>query len=108
MLDIIGYCILQIILIALYLVRKNSWLHSMFFGTGFYLSFVFPLKCWCISDMDDRHVAEYFAVAGLPANPQPLAEFSSQGANIKPSHSRAPITDIGVFNRTVGETLPDG
>nr|XP_027222010.1 uncharacterized protein LOC113814187 [Penaeus vannamei] len=37
--------------------------------------------------MEERRVAEYFVVAGLPANPTPLREFSCDGATLKSTHS---------------------
>ncbi|RXG68575.1 hypothetical protein Avbf_01318, partial [Armadillidium vulgare] len=54
--------------------------------------------------MDDRRVAEYFVVAGLPPkNPDILAEFSCDGATLKSTHSLPPVTDVGVVNRSLGE-----
>ncbi|XP_047482882.1 DENN domain-containing protein Crag-like isoform X3 [Penaeus chinensis] len=58
--------------------------------------------------MEERRVAEYFVVAGLPANPTPLREFSCDGATLKSTHSLPPITDIAVINRSLGEVVPDG
>ena len=58
--------------------------------------------------MDERRVAEYFFVAGLPANPVTLDGFTCDGANLKPTHSYPPITDIGVINKSIGEVLPEG
>lgn len=53
--------------------------------------------------MEERRVADYFVVAGLPNEPEPLDESTlSDGANLK-----APITDIGVMFPSLGETLPD-
>lgn len=46
--------------------------------------------------MDDRRIADYFVVAGLPKNPVLLEEsiFSDSG-HLKSSDSKAPITDLG-------------
>lgn len=59
--------------------------------------------------MDERYIAEHFVVAGLPlSDPEPLAEFSCDGATLKTDHSLPPVTDIGVVNTTNGEVAPDG
>lgn len=53
--------------------------------------------------MDDRRVADYFVIAGLPKEPEPLDETTlTDGGNPK-----APITDIGVIFPYLGETLPE-
>lgn len=53
--------------------------------------------------MDERRVADYFVIAGLPNIPEPLDETTlSDGRNLK-----APITDIGVIFPSLGETLPE-
>lgn len=57
--------------------------------------------------MEDRRVADYFVVAGLPDNPLPLEEFSNE-AIIKPTHKLDPITDITVINKSLGEKIPKG
>ena len=57
--------------------------------------------------MDDRRVADYFVVAGLPDNPDPLDEFSNEAA-IKPTYKQDPITDISVINKSIGEKVPRG
>ncbi|XP_046401074.1 DENN domain-containing protein Crag isoform X3 [Ischnura elegans] len=59
--------------------------------------------------MDERRVADYFVVAGLPKeNPQPLDDFSRDGAHLKPTHNQAPITDVTVIFRSLGERCPPG
>lgn len=60
--------------------------------------------------MDERRVADYFVVAGLPEDPEPLEDnsLSDSGHQLKSSHSQAPITDIGVIFPSLGEKLPDG
>ncbi|XP_064610092.1 C-myc promoter-binding protein-like isoform X2 [Liolophura sinensis] len=57
--------------------------------------------------MEDRRVADYFVVAGLPDNPLPLEEFSNE-AIIKPTHKLDPITDITIINKSLGEKIPKG
>lgn len=53
--------------------------------------------------MDERRVADYFVVAGLPDEPEPLDESTpNDGGNLK-----SPITDIGVIFPSLGETLPE-
>ncbi|XP_077290378.1 DENN domain-containing protein Crag isoform X2 [Arctopsyche grandis] len=59
--------------------------------------------------MDDRRIADYFVVAGLPKHPELLEEsiFSDSG-HLKSSDSKAPITDLGIIFPGLEETLPDG
>lgn len=53
--------------------------------------------------MDERRVADYFVIAGLPNNPEPIDETTlSDGGNLK-----GPITDIGIIFPSLGETLPE-
>uniref|UniRef100_T1IU82 UDENN domain-containing protein n=1 Tax=Strigamia maritima TaxID=126957 RepID=T1IU82_STRMM len=56
--------------------------------------------------MEERRVADYFVVAGLPPNPEPLEDFSSEGISVK-CH-QAPITDIAVIFRNLDEAPPPG
>ncbi|XP_022252472.1 DENN domain-containing protein 4C-like isoform X1 [Limulus polyphemus] len=56
--------------------------------------------------MEDKRVADYFVVAGLPDNPEPLEEFSQDGVTLKTSHTLAPVTDITVIIRSQGEIVP--
>lgn len=59
--------------------------------------------------MDERRVADYFVVAGLPDDPEPLEDSSlSESGHLKNTHSQAPITDIGVIFPSLGEKLPEG
>ncbi|XP_076102516.1 C-myc promoter-binding protein-like isoform X2 [Mytilus galloprovincialis] len=55
--------------------------------------------------MDERRVADYFVVVGLPDNPLPLEEISNEAA-IKSSYKQDPITDICIINKSLGEKLP--
>ncbi|XP_074649748.1 C-myc promoter-binding protein-like [Tubulanus polymorphus] len=57
--------------------------------------------------MDDKRVVDYFVVAGLPANPLPLEEFSNE-AILKPTHKQDPITDVIVIIKNAGESPPKG
>ncbi|PSN49786.1 hypothetical protein C0J52_01385 [Blattella germanica] len=47
--------------------------------------------------MDERRVGDYFVVAGLPDQPEPLGDFSRDGAHLKATHNQAPITDVTVI-----------
>ncbi|XP_013789446.1 DENN domain-containing protein 4C-like [Limulus polyphemus] len=58
--------------------------------------------------MEDKRVADYFVVAGLPDNPQPLEEFTHDGITPQTSHNLAPITDLTVIIHSQGETVPQG
>lgn len=53
--------------------------------------------------MDERRVADYFVIAGLPNEPMHLDETTlNHVGNLK-----APITDIGVIFPSLGEQLPE-
>lgn len=58
--------------------------------------------------MDDRRVADYFVVAGLPDNPEALDDSTlSESGHLKSNHTQAPITDIAViFPSLENEDLP--
>ncbi|KAK4881396.1 hypothetical protein RN001_004715 [Aquatica leii] len=59
--------------------------------------------------MDDRRVADYFVVAGLPDDPEPLDDLAlSDAGHLKSTHSQAPITDIGIIFPTLEEVAPPG
>lgn len=59
--------------------------------------------------MEDRRIADYFVVAGLPDDPEPLDDNTlSESGNFKASHGQAPITDISVIFPSLGEKLPEG
>ncbi len=56
--------------------------------------------------MDEKRVADYFVVAGLPPdNPQQLEEFCNE-AVLKPEHKQDPIVDVAVIIKSLGETVP--
>ncbi|XP_026331019.1 DENN domain-containing protein Crag-like [Hyposmocoma kahamanoa] len=56
--------------------------------------------------MDERRVADYFVVAGLPKKPEILDD--SDSGHLKGYTCKAPITDISVIFPGLGETLPSG
>ncbi|XP_069704600.1 DENN domain-containing protein Crag [Periplaneta americana] len=58
--------------------------------------------------MDERRVGDYFVVAGLPDQPEPLGDFSRDGTHLKTTHNQAPITDIAVIFPGMGEDIPLG
>lgn len=59
--------------------------------------------------MDEKRIADYFVVAGMPENPQLLQEsiFNDSG-HLRACNSIDPITDIGVFFPLLGEEVPEG
>lgn len=58
--------------------------------------------------MDDRRIADYFVVAGLPPNPQPLEDVSRDGTMPCGVVGPAPITDLAVIFPSLGESPPQG
>ncbi|CAG4943668.1 unnamed protein product [Parnassius apollo] len=56
--------------------------------------------------MDERRVADYFVVAGLPEKPELLDD--SDSGHLKGYSTKPPITDIGVVFPSLGETVPSG
>ncbi|XP_039291612.1 DENN domain-containing protein Crag isoform X2 [Nilaparvata lugens] len=56
--------------------------------------------------MDDRRIADYFVVAGLPDKLQPVDDFSKDGTYLKQCHNKAPITDITVIFPGFEESVP--
>ncbi|CAB3244657.1 unnamed protein product [Arctia plantaginis] len=56
--------------------------------------------------MDERKVADYFVIAGLPEKPELLDD--SDSGHLKGYSTKAPITDIGVIFPGLGETVPNG
>ncbi|KAF5279524.1 hypothetical protein FQR65_LT03346 [Abscondita terminalis] len=59
--------------------------------------------------MDDRRVADYFVVAGLPDDLEPLDDLAlSDAGHLKSTHSQAPITDIGIIFPSLDEVAPPG
>ncbi|KAI5696245.1 hypothetical protein M8J75_010233 [Diaphorina citri] len=58
--------------------------------------------------MDDRRVADYFVVCGLPDDQAEWEEETSEHSHYKSNHNDAPITDLAVIFPTLGEFVPDG
>ncbi|XP_050679271.1 DENN domain-containing protein Crag isoform X2 [Leptidea sinapis] len=56
--------------------------------------------------MDEKRVAEYFVVAGLPETPESLEDTDS--GHLKGYNTVAPITDIGVVFPGLDEKVPNG
>ncbi|XP_055601760.1 DENN domain-containing protein Crag-like isoform X1 [Uranotaenia lowii] len=57
--------------------------------------------------MDERRVADYFVVAGLPENPKLLKEnIFNDSSHLRSANVIDPITDIGVFFPSLGEKIP--
>lgn len=56
--------------------------------------------------MDDRRVADYFVVAGLPEVVEPVDDISKDGYQLKWYHTKPPITDIAVVFSSLGESCP--
>lgn len=67
--------------------------------------------------MDDRRVADYFVVAGLPGQnddfdndneSDKLEDWCQEGTHLKDCNLQAPITDLAVIFPALGETCPEG
>ena len=59
--------------------------------------------------MDEKRIADYFVVAGMPENPQLLHESSfNESGHLRAANVIEPITDIGVFFPLLGEEIPEG
>lgn len=56
--------------------------------------------------MDERQIADYFVVAGLPESESDRAEEDPIGNYLKQSYD--PITDLAIIFPTQGETIPLG
>ncbi len=57
--------------------------------------------------MDDKRVADYFVVAGLPDNPEPLGDYSAE-TTLTTTDPIEPIIDLTVINKSQGELCPPG
>lgn len=59
--------------------------------------------------MEEKRIADYFVVAGMPEQPQLLQEniFNDTG-RLRAANTIEPITDIGVFYPLLGEQMPEG
>ncbi|XP_018393655.1 PREDICTED: DENN domain-containing protein 4C isoform X3 [Cyphomyrmex costatus] len=68
--------------------------------------------------MDDRRVADYFVIAGLPGQDDGLSEdnetndkleaWCQEGTHLKDMHMPPPITDLAVIFPALGEHCPEG
>lgn len=59
--------------------------------------------------MEEKRIADYFVVAGMPDEPQLLQESNFKESNqMRAANSIQPITDIGVFFPQLGEKIPEG
>lgn len=58
--------------------------------------------------MDERQIADYFVVAGLPEVESERKEEDPVGTHLKQSYDLAPITDLAVIFPTLGEGIPEG
>lgn len=57
--------------------------------------------------MDDRRVADYFVVAGLTEELEPVDDIPRDGYNYKWCHTKPPVTDIAVVFSSLGEACPN-
>ncbi|XP_077280355.1 DENN domain-containing protein Crag isoform X3 [Temnothorax americanus] len=68
--------------------------------------------------MDDRRVADYFVIAGLPGQDDELSDdnesndkledWCQEGTHLKDMHMPPPITDLAVIFPALGERCPEG
>ncbi|XP_012273297.1 DENN domain-containing protein 4C isoform X2 [Orussus abietinus] len=68
--------------------------------------------------MDERRVADYFVIAGLPGqddddsqeneNSNELEDWCQEGTHLKDMNMQAPITDLAVIFPALGEQCPEG
>lgn len=56
--------------------------------------------------MEERRIADYFVVAGLPTQESDRIEEDPVGTHLKQSYDLTPITDLAVIFPTLGETCP--
>lgn len=58
--------------------------------------------------MEEKRIADYFVVAGMPENPKLLQEnIFSDSSHLRSTANDEPITDIGVFFPALDELIPD-
>jgi len=59
--------------------------------------------------MEEKRIADYFVVAGMPEHPQLLQENSfNDSGRLRAASTIEPITDIGVYFPLLGEEVPEG
>jgi DENN domain-containing protein 4 len=57
--------------------------------------------------MEEKRIADYFVVAGMPENPKLLQDnIFNDSSHLRSANSVDPITDIGVFFPALGEKIP--
>ncbi|XP_004529508.1 C-myc promoter-binding protein isoform X2 [Ceratitis capitata] len=59
--------------------------------------------------MEEKRIADYFVVAGMPDHPQLLQEnIFSESGHLRAANTIEPITDIGVYFPLLDEEVPEG
>ncbi|XP_015433797.1 PREDICTED: DENN domain-containing protein 4C [Dufourea novaeangliae] len=68
--------------------------------------------------MDERRVADYFVIAGLPGQDndfendneaqEKLEDWYQEGTHVKDMHMKPPITDLAIIFPALGEQCPEG
>lgn len=68
--------------------------------------------------MDERRVADYFVIAGLPGQDndatndseaqEKLEDWHQEGTHVKDIHMKPPITDLAIIFPALGEQCPEG
>ncbi|XP_011179058.1 DENN domain-containing protein Crag isoform X2 [Zeugodacus cucurbitae] len=59
--------------------------------------------------MEEKRIADYFVVAGMPEQPQLLQEnIFSESGHLRAANTIEPITDIGVYFPLLDEEVPEG
>lgn len=58
--------------------------------------------------MEEKRIADYFVVAGMPEQPQLLQEnIFSESGHLRAANTIEPITDIGVYFPLLEEEVPE-
>ena len=64
--------------------------------------------CLITVAMEEKRIADYFVVAGMPEKPKLLQESNfKDSSHLRAASSIDPITDIGVFFPLLGEEIPE-
>ncbi|XP_076181368.1 DENN domain-containing protein Crag isoform X3 [Ptiloglossa arizonensis] len=74
--------------------------------------------CLKLIVMDERRVADYFVIAGLPGqdndfdtdneSQEKLEDWYQEGTHVKDIHMKPPITDLAIIFPALGEQCPEG
>ncbi|XP_053994404.1 DENN domain-containing protein Crag isoform X3 [Hylaeus volcanicus] len=74
--------------------------------------------CLKLVVMDERRVADYFVIAGLPGqdsdfdndneSQEKLEDWYQEGTHVKDMHMKPPITDLAIIFPALGEQCPEG